>query len=116
MVSIANFMTTDVSFNMINNIASLNGDLIKQRTESIKIEDIILTFQTADSLKYLIKKIDWTKFEWTTDFKIDNFGDGFTEYLISKGEKFEKDGNHPSDRQHKNFFDDIIKNRLQREI
>ena len=45
---------------------------------------------------------------WSSDFKIDNIGDGFTEYLINKGEPFKETGNHPDETQHTNFFNDII--------
>ena len=37
-----------------------------------------------------------------------NIGDGFTEYLINKGEPFKETGNHPDETQHSDFFNDII--------
>jgi len=57
---------------------------------------------------HLKNKIDWDKFIWTSDFKLDDIGDGFTEYLINKDEPFKHNGNHPDATQHLNFFNDII--------
>ena len=45
---------------------------------------------------------------WTTDFKIGEFGDGITEFLIEKGQKFEFANTHPSESQNKLLFDEII--------
>ena len=109
MLTIANFLTTDVSFDMIKNISKINGDLIKQRVTSFEIEKLIGTFKSADLLNELINEIDWSKFIWTTDFKIEQFGDGFTEFIISKGQKFgEAEGTHPDAEQNKMLFDELI--------
>lgn len=109
MMTIANFLTTDVSFEMIKNIAKIDGDLMKQRTTSFKTEKLLSTFESADSLTEIIKQIDWSKFIWTTDFKIGEFGDGFTEYLIEKGQGFQYAGNtHPSEKQNQLIFDELV--------
>lgn len=109
MLTIANFLTTDVSFDMIKNISKINGDLMKQRVSSLKIEELIGTFESTNLLNELINTIDWTKFIWTTDFKIGEFGDGFTEFIISKGQKFgEAEGTHPDAEQNKMLFDELI--------
>lgn len=108
MFNIANFLTTEVSFDTIKNIKSINGDLQKQRIDKLEIENILKFCDSADSMLYIKHKIDWNKFIWTTDFKIDGMGDGFTEYLISKGQKFKHNDNHPSAQQHLDFFNDMI--------
>jgi hypothetical protein len=83
--------------------------LVRQRTSTLKIEKLLTTFESADLLKELINSIDWSKFIWTTDFKIGEFGDGITEFLIDKGQKFEFAGNtHPSKSQNKLLFDEMI--------
>lgn len=108
MVSIANFLTTEISFDTIKNIKNIKGDLQKQRTNNLEIEKILQFCESADTLQILKNKIDWNKFIWTSDFKLDGIGDGFTEYLINKGEPFKHNGNHPSETQHLDFFNDII--------
>lgn len=109
MLTIANWLTTDVSFDMIKNIDEVEGDLIRQRISTLKIEELLETFKSADLLQELINSIDWSKFMWTTDFKIGEFGDGFTEFLIDKGQRFEFAANtHPSESQNKLLFDEII--------
>lgn len=109
MLTIANFLTTDVSFDMIKNINRIEGDLIRQRVSSLEIEKLIVTFESADLLNELINEIDWSKFIWTTDFKIGEFGDGFTEFLISKGQRFgSSEKTHPSKEQNKMLFDELI--------
>jgi len=108
MFSIANFLTTEVSFDTIKNIQNIKGDLQKQRTDNLELENVLKFCRTADTLQILKNKIDWDKFIWTSDFKLDGIGDGFTEYLINKGEPFKHNGNHPDATQHLNFFNDII--------
>lgn len=108
MFSIANFLTTEVSFDMIKNISDIKGDLQKQKIKELEIEKIMKYSESADSLQIIKNKINWDKFIWSTDFKINNIGDGFTEYLINKGEPFKETGNHPDERQHTNFFNDVI--------
>ena len=46
MLTIANWLTTDVSFDMIKNIDVIEGDLIRQRTSTLKIEELLTTFQS----------------------------------------------------------------------
>ena len=108
MFSIANFLTTEVSFDTIKNIESIKGDLQKQRTDKLKIEEILEFCKTTDTIDILKQSINWDRFIWTTDFKIDGIGDGFTEYLINKGESFKHQGNHPNAKQHLDFFNDVI--------
>jgi hypothetical protein len=72
------------------------------------LESILHFCESADSLNIIKNKIDWDKFVWTSDFILDGIGDGFTEYLINKGEPFKYNGNHPDETQHLNFFNDII--------
>lgn len=117
MFTIANLMTTDVSFEMIKNIDKINGDLMKQRISTIKPEKVIRTFDSADSLVEIKNKIDWSKFIWTTDYFVDGIGDGFTEYLISKGQKFGyAENTHPNKEQNKMIFDELIKPRITKEM
>ena len=80
MLTIANWLTTDVSFDMIKNIDEVEGDLIRQRISTLKIEELLETFKSADLLQELINSIDWSKFMWTTDFKIGEFGDGLQNF------------------------------------
>jgi hypothetical protein len=108
MFGIANFLTTEISFDTIKNIHKIKGDLQQQRVDKLEIENILEFCRTADTIKILKDKINWDKFAWTSDFKIDGMGDGFTEYLINKGEPFKHNGNHPDEQQHLNFFNDII--------
>jgi hypothetical protein len=108
MFSIANFLTTEASFDMIKNIGDIKGDLQKQKINKLEIEKLMNYSEESDSLEIIKKKINWDKFIWSSDFKIDNIGDGFTEYLINKGEPFKQTGNHPDETQHTNFFNDII--------
>jgi hypothetical protein len=116
MFSIANFLTTEVSFDMIKNIKSIKGDLQKQRTDKLEIESLLKFCETTDTIKILKERIDWDKFVWTSDFKIDGIGDGFTEYLINKGEPFKYNGNHPDEKQHLDFFNDVIYPEFQSKI
>lgn len=117
MFTIANLMTTDVSFEMIRNIDKINGDLMKQRISTIIPEKVIETFQSTDSLEFIKNKINWNKFIWTTDYKVDGIGDGFTEYLISKGQKFGyAEETHPDENQNKMIFNELIKPRIIREL
>lgn len=117
MFTIANLMTTDVSFDMIRNIDKINGDLMKQRISTIVPEKVIQTFMSTDSLNLLIQKINWDKFIWTTDYKVNNIGDGFTEYLISKGVQFgHAENTHPDEEQNKMIFDELIKPRIIKEL
>ena len=108
MFGIANFLTTEISFDTIKNIHRIKGDLQKQRIDKLEIENILTFCRTADTIQTLKDKINWDNFVWTSDFKIDGIGDGFTEYLINKGEPFKYNGNHPDEKQHLNFFNDII--------
>ena len=108
MFSIANFLTTEASFDMIKSIGDIKGDLQKQKINKLEIEKLMNYSEESDSLEIIKKKINWDKFIWSSDFKIDNIGDGFTEYLINKGEPFKQTGNHPDETQHTNFFNDII--------
>lgn len=108
MFSIANFLTTEVSFDTIKNIQSIKGDLQRQRTNNLEIEKLLHFCKTTDTIDILKKRINWDKFIWTSDFKIDGIGDGFTEYLINKEEPFRHNGNHPDKLQHLDFFNDII--------
>lgn len=117
MFTIANLMTTDVSFDMIRNIDKINGDLMKQRISTIQPENVIETFMSSDTLNLLIKKINWNKFIWTTNYKVGEIGDGFTEYLISKGQQFRHAENtHPDEEQNKMIFDELIKPRIVKEL
>jgi len=117
MFTIANLMTTDVSFEMIKNIDKINGDLMKQRISTIKSQKVIETFASADSLRQIKNKIDWSKFIWTTDYKVNGIGDGFTEYLISKGQIFGyAENTHPDEHQNKMIFDELIKPRVMQEL
>lgn len=113
MFTIANFLTTEVSFDMIKNIKNIKGDLQQQRTNNLEIESMLEFCKTTDTIDILKKRINWDKFVWTSDFKIDGIGDGFTEYLINKGEPFKHNGNHPDETQHLNFFNDIIYPKFQ---
>lgn len=114
MFSIANYMTTDISFEMIKNIHDIDGDLIRQRTGSLKLEKVFDTFESADSLSEIKNKINWDKFIWTSDFKIDVFGDGFTEFLINKNQIFGAFNNtHPDENQHKLLFEEKILPRIE---
>ena len=108
MFSIANFLTTEASFDMIKSIGDIKGDLQKQKINKLEIEKLMNYSEEANSLEIIKNKINWDKFIWSSDFKIDNIGDGFTEYLINKGEPFKQTGNHPDETQHTNFFNDII--------
>jgi hypothetical protein len=117
MFTIANFLTTDITFDTIKNIKKIKGDLMQQRISNLKLEKVFETFQSVDLLNTLSNKIDWNKFVWTTDFKIGNIGDGFTEYLITKKQNFEhNDNTHPSELQNKMFFDEILKPRIIGEL
>ena len=117
MFTIANLMTTDVSFDMIRNIDKINGDLMKQRVSTIQPENVIETFMSSDTLNLLIKKINWNKFIWTTNYKVGGIGDGFTEYLILKEQKFGyAENTHPDEEQNKMIFDELIKPRIIKEL
>ena len=116
MFSIANFLTTEASFDTIQNIEKTRGDLQKQKINKLEIEKLMKYSEEADSLHIIKNKINWDKFIWSTDFKVDNIGDGFTEYLINKGEPFGENSNHPNERQHTNFFNDVIYPRFISEI
>lgn len=117
MFTIANFMTTEVSFNTIKNISSTNADLMNQRVSMLDIEKVYEVFESADSLNEIKNKINWEKFIWTSDFKIDVFGDGFTEFLINKNQKFgDHGGTHPDSEQNKLLFDELILPRILKEI
>jgi hypothetical protein len=78
MFSIANFLTTEVSFDMIKNIKEIKGNLQKQKIKELEIEKLMKYSDSADSLQIIKNKINWDKFIWSSDFKIDNIGDGFT--------------------------------------
>jgi hypothetical protein len=98
-------------------IDKINGDLMKQRISTIKSQKVIETFASADSLRQIKNKIDWSKFIWTTDYKVNGIGDGFTEYLISKGQIFGyAENTHPDEHQNKMIFDELIKPRVIQEL
>ena len=59
----------------------------------------------------------YLEFIWTTNYKVDGIGDGFTEYLILKGQKFgHAENTHPDEEQNKMIFDELIKSRIIKEL
>ena len=81
-----------------------------------KLEKIEDSWYDTDNIKYLLNKIDFSKFIFTDDVSIHGFGGGIIEWFLNKNETLTGGNHHPSSEQHQRFFEEFLWDKIKNEI
>jgi hypothetical protein len=122
MITIGNLFGMDASISKL--IELQNGtDLTQGKYSNSKINNIFdklekleESWYDTDNIKYLIDKIDFTKFIFTDNTLIHGFGGGIIEWFLNKNEMLTGGNHHPSSEQHQRFFEEFLWDKLKNEI
>ena len=122
MITIGNLFSMDASISKLVELQNGN-DLTQGKYSNSKINNIFdklekleESWYDTDNIKYLIDKIDFTKFIFTDNTKIHGFGGGIIEWFLNKNEILTGGNHHPSSEQHQRFFEEFLWDKLKNEI
>ena len=122
MITIGNLFGMDASISKLielqNGTDSTQGKYSNSKINNIfdKLEKLEESWYDTDNIKYLIDKIDFTKFIFTDNTLIHGFGGGIIEWFLNKNEMLTGGNHHPSSEQHQRFFEEFLWDKLKNEI
>jgi len=122
MITIGNLFSMDASISKLvelqNGTDLTQGKYSNSKINNIfdKLEKLEESWYDTDNIKYLIDKIDFTKFIFTDNTKIHGFGGGIIEWFLNKNEILSGGNHHPSSEQHQRFFEEFLWDKLKNEI
>jgi len=125
MITIGNLFDMDVSIKKLVELQTIkvnddNGNYssLKTNVKTIfeKLEPYEESWFELNNIKKLLNKIDFTKFLFTDDIRIDGFGGGIIEWFLNKNEMLTGGNWHPSEEQHLRFFNEFLWPRIESDI
>ena len=122
MITIGNLFSMDASISKLIELQTrtdiTQGKYSNSKINNIfdKLEKLEESWYDTDNIKYLINKIDFTKFIFTDNISIYGFGGGIIEWFLNKNEMLTGGNHHPSSEQHQRFFEEFLWDKLKNEI
>ena len=123
MITIGNLLDMDAS---IEKLEKLQTDIDYQRgnysnlktNKNIldKLEEYDESWYELNNIKWLLQKIDFSKFLFTDDVNIHGFGGGIIEWFLNKNEPLTGGCWHPSQEQHLRFFNEFLWPKIELDI
>lgn len=122
MICIGNLFQMDVTIDKLYNLQKgpnfQLGDYTTLKTESLfdKLEPYEDSWFEANIISELLEKIDFDKFIFTDDVRINGFGGGILEYFANKNETMLGGRFHPSKEQSIDFFTNFLWPKIKDEV
>lgn len=120
MITIGNLFSMDASISKLIELQKGNdrGNYSNSKIDNIfdKLENYENSWFDTDNIKYLLNRIDFSKFAFTDDIRIGGFGGGIIEWFLNKNEILTGGDNHPSTEQHQRFFEEFLWDKIKDEI
>jgi hypothetical protein len=122
MITIGNLFQMDVTleklYNLQKEVDSKRGNYATLKTESLfdKLEPFENSWFEADIIPELLEKIDFDKFIFTDDVRINGFGGGILEYFANKGQTMLGGHFHPSKEQSIDFFTNFLWSKIKDDV
>lgn len=120
MITIGNLFSMDASISKLIELqkGKDRGNYSNSKVDNIfdKLEDYENSWYDANNIKYLLNRIDFSKFVFTDNNLIKGFGGGIIEWFLNKNEMLTGGDNHPSSEQHQRFFDEFLWDNIKNEI
>jgi hypothetical protein len=122
MITIGNLFSMDASISKLIELQTasnlMQGKYSNSKINNIfnKLEKVEDSWFDTDNIKYLLNKIDFSKFIFTDNVSIHGFGGGIIEWFLNKNEILTGGNHHPSSEQHQQFFEEFLWDKLKNEI
>ena len=122
MFCIGNLFQMDVAVNKLQILQKKTdsdaGNYSILKTESLfdKLEPFDDSWFEANIISELLEKIDFSKFIFTDDVRVNGFGGGMLEYFVNKNEPMLGGKNHPSKEQSIDFFTNFLWPKIKDEV
>ena len=122
MFCIGNLFQMDVAVEKLYNLQKRSdsnaGNYSTLKTESLfdKLEPFDDSWFEANIISELLEKIDFSKFIFTDDVRINGFGGGILEYFANKNQTMLGGSFHPSKEQSIDFFTNFLWSKIKDEV
>ncbi len=123
MITIGNLLNMDASIEKLKQLQTGfghdRGNYATLKTEKSiidKLEDYENSWMDLNIINELLAKIDFTKFIFTDNVRINGFGGGIIEWFLNKNEMLTGGAWHPSHEQHLRFFNEFLWPKIQTDI
>jgi hypothetical protein len=122
MFCIGNLFQMDVAVEKLYNLQKRSdsnaGNYSTLKTESLfdKLEPFDDSWFEANIISELLEKIDFSKFIFTDDVRINGFGGGILEYFANKNQTMLGGSFHPSKEQSIDFFTNFLWPKIKDEV
>jgi hypothetical protein len=108
MITIGNLFTLSTTIQQIKNLMESGGDYYGLQENVLeKMERMQTIFEDANSLPFLLKKINYNKFVFTDDIR-NPMGGGMLEWLYKEKTQYPKSNWHFDGEQSYNFYNEFI--------
>ena len=108
MITIGNLFSLSTTFNKIKNLIETGGDYFSVQENVLEeMEQVPDLYDNADSVPFLLEKINFDKFLFTSDTK-KYFGGGMLEWLYNEKNEYPKNNWHFNGKQSLDFLNEFI--------
>lgn len=108
MITIGNLFTLSTTIQQIKNLMESGGDYYGLQENVLeKMERMQTIFEDANSLPFLLKKINYNKFVFTDDIR-NPMGGGMLEWLYKEKNQYPKNNWHFDGEQSYSFYNEFI--------